>query len=369
MTKTLDVDQNQTINAFLLFYIITGSQIGVGIHGFQRLIYQQAKQDAWISIIVIFLLAHIVAFIMIKTLELYQTQDIYGIHQQVYGKLLGNFLNAIYVFYCMFGFFSIAINYVEVINTWLFPRINPLLLLLSLLLICIYAFTGGFRVIVGFSFFSLFFMLWIPPILYYTLEFTNVYYLLPVMEDFMGVLRGSYQMAFSVVGFEIINMVYPFIKEKEKKKAQKYVHLGLLGTLTLYLMLMLVALTYFSGEQLEKTIWATLTLFTIIKLPFIERIEIITICLWLVIIIPNLCLYMWASYRGIVRIKNISPRVFYLAFAISVLIGSVFINTRGEISMVNDLFGRIGFYLVFVYPFILYFLAIIRKKILAKSNR
>lgn len=68
-----------------------GAQVGVGIQGFQRIIYQEARQDAWISVLLACIATHIVTFCMIKTLEIYGSNDLYGIQQDIYGKWMGNF--------------------------------------------------------------------------------------------------------------------------------------------------------------------------------------------------------------------------------------------------------------------------------------
>ncbi|RUL50899.1 GerAB/ArcD/ProY family transporter [Lysinibacillus antri] len=362
MKETLHISNNQKINAFLLFFIVTATQIGVGIHGFQRVIYQDAKQDAWISVILSFLLAHIVVYIMMKTLDMYDSNDLYGIHIDIFGKYLGNFLNILYIFYCSSAFFVIVKNYTEVINTWVFPYLSSMFLCLSILSIIIYTFKGGFRVIIGICFFSFFFLLWIPPILIIPLKYSDLNYLLPILDnELKGILKGVMSMSFTIVGFEIINFVYPFLKNKTKYK--RYVHLGMLFTLFLYLSIMFVSLTFFSGEQLMKTIWATLTLFGFIRLPFIERIEIITICLWMIIILPNLCLYMWAAYRGVQRMVNISVNKFLLIFSSIMFVSGIFINKRTDINLLNDWFGKYAFAVVFIYPFILFLCALLKRQI------
>lgn len=362
MKQATQSKQYEKINAFLLFFIIVGCQIGVGIHGFQRVIYENAKQDAWLSVILIFILSHIVVFIMFKTLEKFGDLDIYGIQKEVFGKIFGGFLNLIYVSYVSFAFYAVLKNYIEVVNTWVFAYVNPHFIAGAVLLIVIYAVTGGFRVIIGISFFSFFFLLWIPPVLIYPLYYTNINYLLPIMEDLVGILKGAYSMSFTIVGFEILNIVYPYIKEGERKHANKYAHFGLLATFFIYIIIMLVTLTYFSGPQLERVIWATLTIFNLIEFPFVERIEIITICLWLIIILPNLCLYLWSAYRGISSIFNIKLKTFTWIFICIIFFFTFFVKSRTAINTMNNYFGQIAFYIVFVYPFLLFLFASIKKR-------
>ena len=361
MKNTIYVGNTQQFNAFLLFYVIVAAQIGVGIHGFQRVLYEDAKQDAWISVILSFVLAHIVVAVMMKTLDMYESNDIYGIHLDIFGKYFGTFLNFVYALFPLFAFLAVIINYIEVIITWVFPYLSSNFLCLTILIIVIYAFTGGIRVIVGLCFFSFFFILWIPPILIIPLKYSDWNFLLPILDnELKGIAKGVLSMTFTIIGFEIINIIYPFVKEKDKYK--RYVHLGLLFTLLLYLAILLITLTFFSGGQLSKTIWATLTLFSIIRLPFIERVEIITICIWLIIIVPNLCLFMWSAYRGMIRIKIVNPIKFSIFFSVIILVANYLINKRSTLNTYNIYYGKIAFFIVFIYPFIIFLCAWMKKK-------
>jgi len=284
--KHLQIDPSQKFNASLLLFTTTAVQIGVGIHGFQSVIYKEAKQDAWISIIISFIAAHLVVFVMFKTLEMYGSDDIFGIQINVFGKYLGNLMNLVLISYCLLAFFVVIRTYTEVINVWVFPDLSTSFITITVLLIVIYTFSGGLRVIIGICFFSYVLPLWILAILLFPLEYANYNHVLPVFgSDLISILKGAYSMSFTIVGFEVLNVLYPFVKEQNK--AKKYVHLGLLSTLAIYLFVMLISLSFFSGEQLEKYIWATLTMFSIIRLPFIERIELFTICFWLIIILSR----------------------------------------------------------------------------------
>lgn len=362
MKNNLHIGPSDKISAFLLFFIIQSAQVGVGIHGFQRLIYQDAKHDAWISVLLAGLATHLVAIFMLKTLQLYDSNDLYGIHQDVYGKWIGNLFNTLYILFVTMAFFAVLRNYTEVIQSWVFPKVHTWFLVASLLLVVIYSFTGGLRVIVGISFFSFVFSISLLPLLAYPLKYMEPLTLLPVLEAKMSeLLRGAKSMTFTVFGFEILYVMYPFIKDK--KNVKKPLHLGLLVTTLIYLAVMLVTLTYFSGEQLTKTIWATLTLFSIVKFPFIERIEYLVICFWMLIILPNLCLFIWAAYRGTIRMVNVSAKKFVWLFSIIIFVGSFSLKTRNQIDMFNDYLSQIAFYIIFVYPFLFYIAAVLKNKV------
>lgn len=361
MKNTIQIGPSETINAFLLFFIIHTAQIGIGIQGFQRIIYQDAKHDAWISVLLAGLFTHIVAIFMLKTLEIYGSNDLYGIHQDVFGKWIGNFFNIIYILYCSVAFFAVLRNYIEVVQTWVFPDLNTWFLAATLLLIAIYTFTGGLRVIVGVSFFSFVLSIWLYPLLAYPMNYLEPRSLLPILETNMsGILKGVKSMTFTIIGFEILYVIYPFVKDK--KNAKKHIHLGLFMTTMIYLAVMLVALMYFSGGQLKKTIWATLSIFSIIEFPFIERFEYVAVCFWMLIILPNLCLFLWAAFRGTRRLVKVSVNKFVWVFSFIILLVSLTFKTRTQINTFNDYYGQVAFYIVFVYPIILYVLAVVKKK-------
>ncbi|TQR18477.1 GerAB/ArcD/ProY family transporter [Psychrobacillus soli] len=368
MKNSIQLSPKDMINAYLLFFVIHGAQVGVGIHGFQRVIYQDAKHDAWISVLLAGLATHIIAFCMIKTLEIYGSNDLYGIHQDVYGKRIGNFFNIVYILYCFVAFFSVLRNYIEVIQTWIFPDLATWFLSATLILITIYAFTGGLRVIVGVSFFSIVLALWILPLLFVPLKFSSIDSLFPILETNVGsILKGAQSMTFTIIGFEILQIIYPFVKDKEN--VRKHVHLGLLFTTFVYLFIMFVSLTYYSEGKLTKTIWATLSLFSFISFPFMERFEFVAVCFWMLIILPNLCLYLWAACRGAKRVVKISGKKFVWIFSLLIFIGTLFVQSRTQINTINTQFGHIAFYIIFVYPIFLLFVTMLKKKYTSQKEQ
>lgn len=366
MKNPIQVCPKEMINAYLLFFVVHSAQIGVGIQGFQRIIYQEARQDAWISVLLAGIATHIVTFCMIKTLEIYGSNDLYGIQQDIFGNWFGNFINVMYVIYCFVAFFSVLRNYIEVIQAWIFPSIGTWFLSATLLLIIIYAFTGGLRVIVGVSFFSVILSLWIIPMLAFPLKYSSAESLFPILEnDIRSILKGAHSMTFTIIGFEILNVIYPFVKDK--KNIRKPVHLGLLFSNFIYLSVMLVSITYYSEGKIVKTIWATLTLFSFISFPFIERFEFVVVCFWMLIILPNLCLYLWSAYRGTIRLVNISGTTFVWLFSFLIFIGTLIIQTRTQINKFNTVFGNVAFYVIFIYPIFLWIIAILKKNFTSKK--
>ena len=99
-------------NAFLLIFIIHEVQTGVGLVGLPRIVYLEAKHDAWISVLLAGVATGIVLWFMVAMLKQYDSADLYGIHVDVMGKFLGNAMSIIYMFYLCASFFVILMNYV-----------------------------------------------------------------------------------------------------------------------------------------------------------------------------------------------------------------------------------------------------------------
>jgi spore germination protein (amino acid permease) len=350
------------LSTFLLFFIIHDIQVGIGIQGFQRIIFMEAKHDAWVSVILSGFLTHLIVFIIIKTLQIYGSSDIYGIHHDIYGKWIGRMMNSLYIVYCLIASLVIMKNYFEVIQTWMFPQIPTWFFSISLLLLVVYGVTGGIRVIVGVSFLNIMFSICMLGLIGYPLRYSNITNFFPVLEsNILDILKGTFKMTFTVIGFEILYAIYPHLNEKNK--VQKISHLAIAATTFLYLLLMLLAIAYFSSGQVEKSIWVTLSLFKIVKLPFIERVEYIAIAFWMLIIIPNIMLYLWAAVRGMNRTFNTKGNHFVWIFSFILFISSLFLNTRQKINNFNDTFALAAFYLTYCYPIILFVFVLIKKKI------
>ncbi|SDM56009.1 spore germination protein (amino acid permease) [Fictibacillus solisalsi] len=360
MKINLSERPKHSVSALLLFFVIHSVQVGVGLQGFQRAIYKSAGHDAWISVFISGIWSLLVLWIMVKTLSYYKNTDLYGIHYDVFGKWIGGLFSALYMLYCLFAFFIIIRNYVEVIQAWLFPQLAAWFVALTLVLMVIYTVTGGIRVLVGICFFSVIFSAWLLLLLFFPIEYADWRSLLPIMEaDVSHLMKGAYKTTFTIVGLEVLYILNPYIKEKEK--TLKFSSFGLAYTLFVYLAVMVVSLVYFSGGQLENTIWATLTLFKIIHFPFVERFEYLAITFWMLIILPNLGMYLWCAVRGMSRVFHRNEKSYIYWFSLLIIIPVCFVKTTNDVNMLNGFFAKIAFVVVFCYPFLLFAVTWIKK--------
>ncbi|CAN7371980.1 GerAB/ArcD/ProY family transporter [Rossellomorea sp. LjRoot5] len=342
-------------NAFLLMFILHTAQTGVGIAGLPRIIYMEANRDAWISVIIAGILVSFVLFLMIKTLENYDSADLYGIHMDIFGKWISKGMNVLYILFYLSVTYVILMNYIEMVQAWIFPRMPTWLLMGLLIFLLVYGVLGGIRVVVGIAFLGLILAFWLLFMIYTPVKFMDFNHLLPVLTSSpKEIMMGVYKTSFTIIGFDLVLFVYPYIKEK--KKVLKYALIGTGYSTFLFTVVTVVSIGFFSEDALLKTIWPVLSMFKILRIPNLERFEFIAVSFWMLVILPNICLYFWVATRGMKRVFHFSQKKAIYLFAALLWILSLFVHERVTMNTITDKVGTASFFLSFMYPVLLFIL-------------
>lgn len=358
------VPERLQVSPFMAAYVVVAMQIGIGVLGFQRSIAKDAGYDAWISVFMVGLITNISIWLIYKICEAVEGDVMYA-NVYVFGKIIGNSINTLFIFYFIITCAGVLGGLIEIIRTWMFLDLSPFWFAVVYLMLGIYIVHGGFRAVAGISFLGTV----IPSYLVFTFgfalnygDFTN---LLPIFDHSFGeMIKSGYHMSLSYLGFEGLLIFYPFIKKPEQSK--KWVHIGLLVTTVFYTGLTIISFAYFPPALLERSIWATLEMWKIVRLPFIERFEYLGIANWTLMLIPNVAITLWAASRGAKRIYSIKQKKAVIFIALLCLIIVVLIPTREKVNFLLDLDSKFGFSLIYVYTPILYLSLLIKKKVKTK---
>lgn len=350
-----------TIAPYMTGFVVMSTQIGVGILGYQRVVAAESGHDAWISVAIAGLLSHLTIWIICRTLRHYPSADLFGIHRDVYGKIIGNLFSLLYILYFIAMAMVILRGYIEVVQSWIFPGIPIWILGSILLFLAMYTVLGGIRVITGYAIISVFITIWLFFDLYFTLEYARWHYLLPVMEaDFKQLLKGALIMAFTSVGYEVLYSIYPYVGDKTR--LHRHAQWGAFITNFIYVVLMIISLIFFSEGQLIRTIWPTLRIKTVVYFPFLERFEYLAISLWMLIILPNVMLYMWSASRGCKRMFGWNQkRVLYIIGAV-IFIAMQFFVSRHAANYIIDRMSYVSLYMAVIYPYVLLLGVLIKRR-------
>lgn len=339
------------VSPFLVLFLVHGMQYGVGVLSFQRDLAKIVGQDAWISILVTGIIVHILIWMMYTMLNK-DKGDLMTIHQRTFGKWLGNLLSLLFIVYVLALSITVLRSYIEIVQVWMFPLLKTWPFALVMLLSVYYVVSSGFRIVTGVCFLAVVIPLYLVLTYFVPIEFSSFRNLLPIFDHSLSEIAKSIKgTALAYSGFEFLFFYYPFIKQPES--SQKWAHFGNIGTTSLYLLIMIVTLGFFDQGYLKKVIWPTLMMWKIIKLPFVERFEIIGVTSWGVVILPIICLMFWSASRGIKEMFKLKQRsVLVILLFICLIVCSLLID-RESIQQYNTFIGTIGFYTLFGYiPFL-----------------
>lgn len=362
MEVNVNVKSNLRIQAFYLFFIIVSMQIGVGILGVPRLIFSEAKQDSWISILMAAAYLIIVLFVMLLTLKQYDNADIHGIHLDVFGKWLGKLFSTVYIFYFAIAFYSVLLTYIEIVKVFVFPEVSNFVMGLLLICLTVYAVLGGFRVVVGVCFIFGILANWILFLLIHPALQIDVQHYLPLFQaSFVELVKGAKATSYTFMGIEILFFVYPFIQNKNKVKLS--IFLAATWSSLLVLAATMLAIGFFGAPQLERREWAILVLFKTQSFPFVERFDYIVVAELMMVIIPSLLLLMWGLTYSIKRVYKVQQKTtLYIASALF-LIGTFFFEKHFETQQVINFAEQFGLWLIYVYPFVLLPFVLLKKRL------
>ncbi|MFP3668055.1 GerAB/ArcD/ProY family transporter [Priestia sp. SIMBA_032] len=353
--------EKNKVSPYFAFFLVSSAQINVGLFGFQRYIAKDVGQDAWLTVLLVGLAVHVLIWICYQILNK-GGDDIISIHYDLFGKWIGGLLNFIIILYFLVLVIIWTRTYVEVIQVWMTPFINQGWIVGLILILAYYYVSGGFRVVTGLAFFSGIIITIILFTLYFPIKEAHFHNLLPIFDHSIDdQFNAMKEMVYSYLGFEFILIFYPFLSQS--KKSQKWSHLGVLFTMLIYIAFIIVSLAYYNLDQLYHTVWATLTLWQEIKLPFIERFEYVGISLWLFLVLPGICLGLWASSRSLKKIFHVNQHITLLILICIVFVVSNLITDRQQINMYTKLIKNIGAYIIFLYIPLLFFIQAIVYKV------
>ncbi|WP_028596480.1 GerAB/ArcD/ProY family transporter [Paenibacillus assamensis] len=350
----------------MVFMFVT--QISIGMLAFQKYVYDKSEHDAWISVIVAGLIAHGVLFLILKTLKRYQYQDLFHIHERLFGKWFGGACSLILVCY----WFSVSVyilrNYIEVLHIWIFAEVPTWVFTTLFFALIMYALSGGLRVIGVVALVNLLLVGWMAALLYIPISQAEwKLQLLPIMEAGLGdIMLGSLAMGATIGGFEVV--YYVSHRMKQPHRISTYAQLALLFVNMLYVIVMLVSIGYYSERQILNNSWGTLSLFKIVKFAFLERLEFVLIMLWLLIIVANLLVNYWIMTQGLHRVFHVKRKYACVGIMLIALICNILLQTGDQLAVVSVFVGRLSILFSFAYPIVIYIVAHIVEYIRSRAK-
>ncbi|NBD24153.1 GerAB/ArcD/ProY family transporter [Paenibacillus glycinis] len=348
------VKDNYAISGYFVFFLIGVCQAAANVFNFQNHILEYAGQDAWQSILLMGLSLHLVLWMVYKMLG-HPAQDIMDLHRTIFGKFLGNGFSLLLVgyFFIMALFYFRA--YIEIVQVWVFPNLRTWAMAGLLTVMIYYVVSGGFRVVAGYSFFYIA----LTPmllLLYFPIRQGDFHRLLPAFNHSLpDLLKGARCTSLIFFGLEALLVYFPFLKSPEKNA--KWAHFALLFATFKYSAIIIVSLMYFSQGLLKHTLWPTLAMSKIIELSFFARFEYFYIFMWLLTIVPTVCISIWCCTRIMKRVAALNPRLSLPIILALLYVAALMFSEQTELAALERIVNTLGFYFVVGYIPLLFVIA------------
>ncbi|WP_033690244.1 GerAB/ArcD/ProY family transporter [Bacillus cereus] len=364
----MKVKVSHMISPFFVLFVIHGEQFGAGALGFSRIIAKEAGYDASVGVLFVGIVIHCLIWIMYYMLSLVDG-SILDIHTYVWTSFLGKLFNIGFMLYFLMVSVSILRTYVEIVQVWLFPTASTLILTTIFSILIYYIISSGFRVITGICVISIFASIcYMILCLYCLIKLGHFENFLPMFNhDISKVFLAAKESVYTMTGFEIILMIYPFIKSPTK--SHKFAQYSVLFSNFLYLLSVISALAVFSEGQLSHEIWSQLSMTQVIQFSFLERIEYLVVCGYALIMVSSIILPLWAHTRGMREIFHVKQKYILLISLIVAVIISSLLKDRHTINNFITQISRLSLYLILIYIPILCFLLHIKVKLKGNVKR
>lgn len=358
------IENDRISNIQLSIYIIL-TILGVGLFSLPRVVTEISEQDGWIAVLIGGAFCVVNFYVISKLYKKFPDYTVVEIAIKVLGKYIAIPFLLIFFLYLLFISSMTLRVFGEVIKMTLLLRTPIEVIMISILLLVLLLSRGGIEPIVRFD--EIVFPIVIATILLVFIfaiprtDFTNI---LPVLKtDPLKLLEGAYNSTYSFSGYEMVLLIFPFIKKQEK--IFKSGMISLLIIALVYVFIVVLSLGKFGADNVKKLIWPTLTMIRSIEVPgsFIERMEGIVMTQWVLFayttIVPILysLSIMLSRFLKQNEFKHICSIMVPFIYIFSLMPNNI-VESYKYLDMITNYFGMPS---IFVLPILLLIASSVRK--------
>ncbi|MEH7306161.1 GerAB/ArcD/ProY family transporter [Neobacillus drentensis] len=316
--------KKESISSFQMFFFILMNTIGDGILTFPNMVYKDARQASWVSILITGLVAGLLVLTYVYLHSRFPKRTIYDICLVVFGKWCGRLIIVGYLIYFFLICFNINQMYMIIITNWILTATPPWVILLLMVMLGIYLGKENLRIITRFYQLCFWIIVFLLLMNLGAIPHFHWKYLFPVNEiAFVNILKGSNSSIPAFLGFDSLLVILPFVTGKLKSKL-KYSILSIIFITIIYLFVILTCILFFSPKEMTLIPQPILYLFKSITIfGVIERLDLIIVALWIVMIMTSYISYLYLSNIGICtlfHLKNRTISTIVLSFLVYILV-------------------------------------------------
>ena len=285
--------------------LIANTMIGVGILTLPRTAAQSVGTGGISGIILAGFFSLISLLIILKLGLVFPDKTIVEFLPEVIGKYPGNFFSLLIIIYWFF-ISALALRvFSELLLSAIFDKTPLNVLILTMLLTMLFFLRHDVQVIARINEIYLFFIIFTAilgiSLVYKKIEYINLF---PFLGDkgISGLFKGSFNLLFAYLGFEISSVLIPSITTK--KLTYNYGVKGFLIPFILYVLVVFAGIGVFSAEELINMTWPTMELVKVTNIPGIvfERLEALFISFWVLAVFTTVSNFYYASILSLTQL-------------------------------------------------------------------
>lgn len=310
-----------TVSQFAL--IIFGNIVGIGVLSLPNGVVKAAHQDGWISTLLGGIYPLYVVMIGRYIGKKFPNDNILILSRKYFGKLLGSIFNLVFATYFIFIASMIASFYTNIMRNYVMGFLTSFKMIAILFICIIYTASRGLKVIgriSEISFYLTIFLVLSPLVALREWNMTNIY---PVFgSGFSSIAKGTMKSVFAYTGAEIILLIYPFLKEKNKIMTSSLISVALV--IVMYVWCVFITIYYLGPDIVNKDYWSFLLVTGSLAITVINNYKNIFMFLWSLIAFKSMSINGYASiyilkdFTHKIAMKKICfllyPLLVYLAF-------------------------------------------------------
>ncbi|CUB08492.1 Spore germination protein YndE [Bacillus cereus] len=359
----------EKIGFIQLFYIMMAFEVG------STVIYgpgAEAKQDAWLVILVGMTCGLVLMWMYTKLFEYYPGDTLTEMIPKIMGDFIGYPLIAIYILYFLYIAARVSRDFGELITGTFLPKTPIIIVIGGFMVVIVYCLHGGIEVFgrVGEIFFPfLIFVAILTWIIIYSSHVFDIERITPVLEKGVDtVWKAAFPLAVTFPFGEMVVFMMFWSALHNPREVKK---LGIMVVLTAGVLLAINMINIISVLGPNSIRTKTYPLLTVVRMAYIgnivQRIDAVVIITMMIGVFFKVGAFLYGAAMGAAQLfKLVSYRSMVVLFGAIVVLLSLMIATtymeHVEIGLNKvPIFVHVPFQIVI--PGILFIIAIIRKKI------
>lgn len=348
----MESNRNNVLTTSQTVFIIVGSMLGIGILSLPADLAKIAHNDGWIGVVIgsVYPFYMVICALIIFKDSPYQDTNIIQISKSYFGNILGSLLALVFSFQFLAYIIITSTNMSNMLRVYLILFLEQYRLAIPILGISIYTASKGIKTLGRIN--EIIFYSSVPLILITVLALKqgSILNIKPILgTPISSILKASVEPIYSFVGIEIIFLIVPLMKDKNKMKGSFLKAIFII--IYIYIWLSFISIYYLGADIAQNLYWPTLSLMETISIPGISNFKFVFMFLWSSVVFKTISNQNYFFYYSLSNIfKKINANIFYILVFLFCIISVSRLDSFILIKKINKIISV--FYLIFNLIFI-----------------